>query len=183
MSDDLIRSIYDYPQYYPVTSPGCEGDIQFYIEEMMASGSPVLEIGCGTGRTLIPIAESGAEIVGIDNSEHMLQVCRDIIAKKGKAITLRQLDMCSLDYEETFKTVILPYRTFLSLHTVKEQLDCLAGIHHALVPGGKLILNIFDPDFTTLAEFCKIGSSFRMFRQGVVPETGKDRRRNKCRRI
>ena len=51
-------------------------DVAFFVEAAQESGGPVLEIGCGTGRILIPTARAGVEVVGLDLSPHMLQVCR-----------------------------------------------------------------------------------------------------------
>lgn len=49
--------------FYDYYATGLEGDVQFYVEEARKSGSPVLELGCGTGRILIPIAEAGISIL------------------------------------------------------------------------------------------------------------------------
>ena len=51
-------------------------DIGFFVDAAAESGGPVLEIGCGTGRVLIPTARAGIEITGLDMSTHMLAVCR-----------------------------------------------------------------------------------------------------------
>ena len=59
---DVYDSIYAYVRE----------DIPFYVQEAVRSGSPVLELGCGTGRVTLPIAQSGIDIVGLDNSEGML---------------------------------------------------------------------------------------------------------------
>ena len=46
----------------------------FYVDLARKSGGPVLEIACGTGRVLLPIAREGIEIEGVDNSESMLRI-------------------------------------------------------------------------------------------------------------
>jgi ubiquinone/menaquinone biosynthesis C-methylase UbiE len=51
-------------------------DVAFFVDAAKASGGPVLEVGCGTGRVLIPTARAGIDIVGLDLSPHMLAVCR-----------------------------------------------------------------------------------------------------------
>ena len=63
---DVYDSIYAYVRE----------DIPFYVQEAARSGGPVLELGCGTGRVTLPIAESGVDIVGLDNSERMLEIAR-----------------------------------------------------------------------------------------------------------
>ncbi|MBN1212417.1 MAG: methyltransferase, partial [candidate division Zixibacteria bacterium] len=47
-------------------------DIDFYVEQCLNRRGKTLELGCGTGRVLIPLAEAGIEITGLDVSEHML---------------------------------------------------------------------------------------------------------------
>ena len=61
---------------YDSFSTGLEGDEAFYAEEAARAEGPVLEIGCGTGRIMIPIAESGVSIVGLDRAPAMLEVAR-----------------------------------------------------------------------------------------------------------
>ncbi len=172
MDEVHIRSIYDYPEYYPVTSPGCDGDIAFYVSEALQSEAPVLELGCGTGRTLLSMAKEGVNVIGIDNSRPMLAVCQTEIGR-GRLTNAQAIygDMRALNYEEEFRLVTIPYRAFLCLHTVSEQVDALAGIYRSLAPGGKLILNVFDPDVKTLAEFGCLGGSCRRFRSGMAPDS------------
>jgi ubiquinone/menaquinone biosynthesis C-methylase UbiE len=52
-------------------------DVGFFVEAAKTSGSPVLEVGCGTGHSLIPIARAGLEVVGLELSPRMLAVCRE----------------------------------------------------------------------------------------------------------
>jgi SAM-dependent methyltransferase len=63
----FIADLYGYVVPY-CTRP----DIDFFVAAAQASGGPVLEVGCGTGRVLIPTARAGIEIVGLDLSPHML---------------------------------------------------------------------------------------------------------------
>ena len=130
-------------------------DIPFYVEEAKRSGGPVLELGCGTGRVGIPVAQAGVEVVGLDSSAKMLQVAR----RKAKAIgpikgklTWVQGDMRSLSMARKFALVIVPYRGFLSLLSVEEQRRCLESIKAHLLPEGKLVFDIFVPDLHTLTE-------------------------------
>jgi ubiquinone/menaquinone biosynthesis C-methylase UbiE len=62
--------------YYDYYSTGLEGDVEFYVAEAQKAGSPVLELGCGTGRITFPIAQAGVSIVGLDLSPSMLGVAR-----------------------------------------------------------------------------------------------------------
>lgn len=130
-------------------------DIRFYTELARSNGGSILEIGCGTGRTLIPCAEAGSEITGLDLSEDMLSFCRRIIKTKSpdvrNRIKLVQADMTSFDLGRKFDLITTPFRPFQHLATVEEQLSCLSSIHDHLAPGGTFVLDIFDPDLEILA--------------------------------
>ena len=147
-------------------------DIPFYVEEARRSGGPVLELGCGTGRVAIPVAQAGVEVVGVDSSAKMLHVAR----RKAKALgpikgklTWVRGDMRSLSVARKFALVIIPYRGFLSLLSVEEQRRCLEGIKAHLLPGGKLVFDIFVPDLHTITE----GSTALVHSWDVThPETG-----------
>jgi ubiquinone/menaquinone biosynthesis C-methylase UbiE len=67
---DTIARIYD-----PWSRTVVE-DVSFYVEEAVASGGPVLELGVGSGRIAVPIAAAGIEVVGVDLSAGMLDVAR-----------------------------------------------------------------------------------------------------------
>jgi len=131
-------------------------DIRFYSELARSNGGAVLEIGCGTGRTLIPCAEAGAEITGLDLSEDMLSFCRKTIKAKSpevrNRIKLVKADMTSFDLGRKFDLITTPFRPFQHLATIEGQLSCLSSIHDHLAPGGTFVLDIFDPDLGILAD-------------------------------
>jgi len=129
-------------------------DVSFFVEAAQESGGPVLEIGCGTGRILIPTARAGIEIVGLDLSPHMLAVCRERLLKEPEDVRSRvqlvQADMHHFWLGQAFKLVTTPFRPFQHLTTVDDQLSCLECIHRHLVKGGRLVLDIFNPSLEAL---------------------------------
>lgn len=132
-------------------------DVNFFVEMAQRSGGPVLELGCGTGRVLIPTAKSGTEIVGLDGSPRMLAACRDKLMSeseevRAKVTDLVQGDMRSFELGRKFRLVTIPFRPFQHLLTVEDQLSCLESIRKHLVAGGKLILDIFNPSLPHLAD-------------------------------
>ena len=142
---DVYDSIYAYVRE----------DIPFYVEEAARSGGPVLELGCGTGRVTLPIAKSGVDIIGLDNSEGMLEVARSkarlLEAGQGN-IDLHPGDMRDFSLGRTFPLAIIPFRGFLALLSVEDQVRCLTNIRENLEPDGRLIFNIFVPDPQMLVE-------------------------------
>jgi len=129
-------------------------DIAFFVEAASKAGSPVLEVGCGTGRVLIPTARSGVDVVGLDLSPHMLAVCRERLRDEPEAVQSRirlvQADMRRFDIGRVFTLVTLPFRPFQHLLTVEDQLSCLESIRRHLADGGRLILDVFNPSLDAL---------------------------------
>jgi SAM-dependent methyltransferase len=140
---------------YDGVATGVEGDVAFYVEEAMASGSPVLELGCGTGRIVIPVAEAGVEIVGLDASADMLSVARAKLAACRPEVQRRARlvhgDMREFEVPERFTLATIPYRAFLHNLSPEDQLRTLARVRDHLIEDGRLIMNAFDPSVQLLA--------------------------------
>lgn len=129
-------------------------DIEFFMDLAQESGGPILEVGCGTGRVLIPTARAGLQITGLDLSQHMLDVCRQVLENEPPEVqdrvTLIQNDMRNFSLGKTFSLVTTPFRPFQHLLTVEDQISCLTSIRNHLEPGGALILDIFNPSLQAL---------------------------------
>lgn len=141
--------------YYDYVTPYRERpDIDFFVEEAVQAGGPVLEIGCGTGRILVPTAQAGIEITGLDLSADMLAVCRERLESQPPEVQARvdlvQADMRSFNLGQRFNLVTLPFRPFQHLLTPQDQMACLDCIHRHLNPGGLLILDLFNPSIPFL---------------------------------
>ncbi|MBT62919.1 MAG: hypothetical protein CML13_06870 [Puniceicoccaceae bacterium] len=164
-----IPGVYAFPEYYGITSPGCSGDCEFY-EQVLSESKRVLELGSGTGRTLLSISSDVREVVGVDNSPEMLAYLQGKIdiAKYKERISLVESDIRQLTFTSEFDAVSMPYRTFLHLYSPDEQMECLEGVFRALEPGGKFILNFFDPEYRFLADLGSVSGSFRRFREGLL---------------
>jgi cyclopropane fatty-acyl-phospholipid synthase-like methyltransferase len=89
-------------------------DVDFYVEEAIAHGGKVLEVGCGTGRILIPAARQGAEVTGLDRSARMLAQCKARVAEESpeiqKNVTLVKADMRDFDLGRTFSIIMIHFR-------------------------------------------------------------------------
>ena len=163
--------------FYDYYATGLEGEVQFYVEEARRAGSPVLELGCGTGRILIPVAEAGVTIVGLDRSPAMLSIARQKTSKLGveaqHRITLVEGDMRSFSLGQRFKLVMIPYRTFLHLMTPEDQRQALGCIREHLTEDGRLVLNVFDPRLDIIAAHSgALGAAMKKDSEFVHPDTG-----------
>lgn len=151
MGQSPIRDEYsELAEFYDWVVPYRERkDVEFFVDMARQAGGPVLEVGCGTGRVLIPTARAGIEIVGIDASEAMLSVCREKLGEEvpevRDRVSLHQGDMRDFNLEREFPLVTLPFRPFQHLLTVADQVACLTTIHRHLPEGGRLVLDLFYP--------------------------------------
>jgi SAM-dependent methyltransferase len=131
------------------------GDVEFYAACAEAAGPNVLELGCGTGRVLIPLARAGREATGLDRSEHMLAHCRAKLDEEPQGVRDRvglvQADMRDFDLDRQFALITTPFRPFQHLLEIEDQLACLRCANQHLAPGGRFILDLFQPDPRLLA--------------------------------
>jgi SAM-dependent methyltransferase len=130
-------------------------DIEFYVACARRMDGPILELGCGTGRVLVPIARTGATVCGLDQSVRMLQRCREKVAVEPAEIRdrIRLIagDVRAFDVPGSFGAAFMPFRVFQHMLTVADQLACLASVHRHLKPGGALVFDVFCPDLARIA--------------------------------
>ena len=130
--------------------PSLGPDARFYEKLAAEIGGPVLEVGCGTGRVLLPIATRGFECAGVDASPAMLGEFR---RKPGAGtIALSCARMQSFDLgDRRFRLIYSAFRAFQHLETVDDQLACLARVRAHLAPGGVFAFDVFNPRLERIA--------------------------------
>ena len=121
-------------------------DLKFWSAMAHHYGGPVLEIGCGTGRLMLELAKSGFDISGIDNSKDMLSVLKKKALKMGINPQIKHADMRDFSLDRMFRTVTVPFSTFLHLLTTKDQEAFLSSVRKHLLQEGILIIDVFNPD-------------------------------------
>jgi len=156
----------DYAEYYDhdhVDGPMTE-DIPFYMRYAEETCGPILELACGTGRVLIPIAEAGFKVHGLDLSGNMLEVAKRKITEKNlwDRVTLSRGDMADFDLPvKGFGMAFVAVRSFMHLFTQESQLGCLSCVMRHLRPGGLLLMDLYSPRFIKLAQPPEEEFSFR----------------------
>jgi SAM-dependent methyltransferase len=142
----FIAELYDYVPFY-TNRP----DLEFYLDFAESANGTVLELGCGTGRILIPIAAAGYDITGLDFSDHMLDRCRQKLESQPqdvqKRIRLVKSDMAVFDLPETFSLATAPFRVFQHLISADEQLSCLRCVNNHMEMGGKFVFDLSRAHF------------------------------------
>jgi SAM-dependent methyltransferase len=144
MQDDIRAAA---AQYFDV-NPTIPDDRAFYTARLPSADAAVLELGCGTGRVLLPLAAACGCIHGIDRSPAMLARCLQKLQAAGIPPTKARVargDITHVALGRRFDLIIAPYRVFQLLDTEAQVEGLFRCIQAHLAPGGMCILNVFHP--------------------------------------
>ena len=126
-------------------------DLPFYVDLAKQIGGPILEMGCGTGRVLLPIARSGIDIHGLDNAPTMLNILRERIKNEPEEvrgrIMLNEGDIRQFRGQKKYALVTIPFRPMQHMYTLEDQLAALKTAAFHLDKNGILAFDVFFPKF------------------------------------
>ena len=148
-------SLYDaIAELYDSWSRSVTEDVTFYVDEARRAGGLVVELAVGTGRIAVPTAAEGIEVIGVDSSPGMLEVCRRAAELAGVShlIDLRLGDLADPPVEERVRLVTCPFRSYLHLLDDDARMTALRAARELLVPGGRLAFDVFAPAADDIAE-------------------------------
>ena len=146
MKPDIRQAVARFYDFQP--SPFADQDIPFYLSQLPKSNCRVLELGCGTGRVLIPLAGACEYIQGVDISASMIAICQEKLAQQdipAQRARAEVGDMTRLDLKRTFDLIIAPFRAFQNLETDEELEGFFQTVRQHLSDDGRCILNVFRP--------------------------------------
>ena len=140
-SYDSIAALYD------PWSRSVKEDVDFYVAEARKAGGRIIELGVGTGRIAVPTAQAGVQVIGVDSSEGMLEICRRRAAEVGvsELLDLRLGDLRRPPVQERVTLVTCPFRALLHLQSDEERLDALRAVYRLLHPSGRFVFDVFAP--------------------------------------
>jgi SAM-dependent methyltransferase len=143
-----------FARYYDADYGAVDDDLPFYRELAQRTGGPVLEVMCGSGRLLLPLARAGLRLAGVDVSGAMLDLARERLqaANLSERVQLIEADIRERAPRGPFGLAIVAINSFMHLAGAADQLATLKHIHSALRPGGLLAIDLFNPDPRALAE-------------------------------
>jgi len=131
-------------------------DIDFYVKMAKKYGDPILELACGTGRVLLPIAKAGYNITGLDNSESMLKVLKKKLEREDEAVrrrvTIVKGDMRSFDLGKKFKLIIMPFSSIVHILTLEDALQTFKNIWKHLEEDGVYVMDTFIPNLEIISK-------------------------------
>lgn len=138
---NMIAEIYD--ELYP---PDARTNAAVaFLAEHARQGS-ALELGIGTGRIALPLAEAGVLVQGVDASEAMVAKLR---AKAGGArIPVTFGSIANIPGDGRFSVIFTIFNTFFGLTSQEEQVSCFQSIAAHLAPGGVFVMEAFVPDIS-----------------------------------
>ncbi len=136
-----------FARFYDAEYEGFDADLAMYLGFAERVGSPILDLGCGTGRVLIRLAQAGFQVTGLDISGAMLEIARRKVAGQGlgERVRLVQADMRDFAIGQQFHMAFCAINSFMHLETQADQLAALRCWRRHLRPGGLLILDLFPP--------------------------------------
>src|SRR5690349_19110885 len=131
--------------WYDVEHADVTDDVAMYASFIEATGDPVLELGCGSGRVLVPLAEEGHVITGVDRSPVMLAHCKANAdaAEVADKVTLAHGDMTDFDLpEKRFRFAFVALGSFQHLATLAARRAALTRLRAHVIPGATLVLDL-----------------------------------------
>lgn len=148
----MSERFYSDARLYDRLFPGGEPAVGFYRAEAEKQGGSVLELGCGTGRKLIPIASDGYPCTGLELSADMLTEAQRKADERALAVEWVRGDMREFDLGRTFDLVFIAANSLLHLHETGELLGCFRSVRAHLAPGARFVFDVFNPNARFLAE-------------------------------
>ena len=160
-----------FARFYDLFYQQRDDDLAMYCDLARDAGGPILELGSGTGRVLVPLALEGHQVTGLDFSTAMLTIAQQKVnaAQASEQVELVQGDIRDFDLASHFAMTIVPINTFMHCYDIDQQLACLGCIRRHLQPGGRLIIDVYHPDLESLLE-----ADGRLISEGTVldPRSG-----------
>ena len=132
-------------------------DVRFYrqMARQHARGKTILELGCGTGRLLVPLLRDGHRVVGVDAMQPMLDRCRDKIGRLPQVararVTLIAADFRRLNLRQRFALIVCPFNGLMHLYERADIEAALRTVQRLLAPGGRFVFDVMNPDLKWLS--------------------------------
>jgi ubiquinone/menaquinone biosynthesis C-methylase UbiE len=142
-------------KYYDLIYADRDDDLEMWLNLTADVEDEILEIGCGTGRILLPLLQNGHRVTGVDVSNLALKAAQTKIdaGEFDDTATLYQADMRNLDLpQKNFAFAFIPINTFMHCLTIADQQATLNAIYNHLQPGGTLVVDLYHPNPHLLLE-------------------------------
>ncbi len=116
----FLRQVF--PLLYEAHHANYLEDLPFWLDLADRSGGPILELGCGTGRVTLPLAQHNQAVFALDNDPFMLRFLQE---KQSRQSSLRiypfLADMTAFHLDQTFDSIVLPCNTISTLTPIQRR--------------------------------------------------------------
>ncbi len=143
MTDPL--SPYEAPEIYDLMFDTLDFDLPYWLKVGREAGGPVLDLGCGTGRILLPLLDAGVDADGVDLHRPMLASARKKAKAKGHRPRLTAANMNAFKTPRRYARVISAFNAFAHADTTEDQLATLRCSREHLEPGGAFVVHMSYP--------------------------------------
>lgn len=126
-------------------------DKQYYVNKLVSSNGPSLEVGVGTGRIFLEALDRDADVYGADNSAEMLAVLRGKLDPRYHH-RLRRCDLMNMEFEKRFNLIIAPFRVLSHIISIDDQVKALNAVYDHLHPGGTFIFDLYVPSLKLILD-------------------------------
>lgn len=139
----ILAELYDQTPGY-----NDRADRDLYLEYCRMTEGKIIELGCGSGRILVPAARAGSHITGVDISPYMLARCREKLNQTESEVRTRvrliEASITDFEIDGQFQLAIIPFRPLQHLISPEQQLACLKNINRHLERSGRLVFDVFQ---------------------------------------
>jgi SAM-dependent methyltransferase len=137
----LLTEAYDLDKPEPP-----QAELERWLRYARAANGPVLEVMCGSGRFLVPLALAGIDIDGIDASADMLAACAAKSARHGITTNVQQQAVEQLDLPRRYALAFVAAGSFGLLIDEADSRAGLRRIHDHLLPGARIVVDAETPE-------------------------------------
>jgi len=142
--------LYDDPALYDVLLPASAEQLTYYCNLARERSGPVLELACGSGQLIVPIAALGLSATGLDLSPKMLAAAEHRAAAAAAQVHCVEADMRDFNLEKRFSLIFIARNSLLHLSGLDDFAAFFASVRRHLEPGGVLAFDIFNPSFQVI---------------------------------
>jgi SAM-dependent methyltransferase len=159
--------LYENPDLYDTLMPASPDQRNFYMALAQHYSGPLLELACGSGQLIVPIAAAGFSAIGLDSSAEMLEAAKRRAAASGAQVRWVHGDMRNFDLGERFPLIFVARNSLLHLSEPEDFGAFFSSVRRHLNPGGVLAFDIFNPSLPMLCR--RAGERSRLMEKEVPP--------------
>lgn len=159
-------------RYYDAETGGKTDDLLMYSRLAETYGAPIFDVGCGTGRVLLHLAQEGYAVHGIDDSRSMLNRLDNklnAMPHLNEFVSYSEGDVLTFETDERYKMVLLTYNALMHFHLQSTQIQLLENLHKIMADDGLLVLDLPNAGETFATQET---DAILLDREFIEPESG-----------